>query len=87
MNRSLISYDTILAAKNGDSDDMQQILRHYGPYIASFSKRTFLDEYGNRYEFVDEYIRQRIEAKLMQSIMYIFYPYKQPCAINGKDMV
>ncbi len=74
----LIPYDTILAAKNGDSDAMQQVLRHYGPYIASFSKRTFKDEYGNRYDFVDEDIRQRIEAKLMKSIIEDFNPYKQP---------
>ncbi len=74
----LIPYDTILAAKNGDSDVMQQVLRHYGPYIASFSKRTFKDEYGNRYDFVDEDIRQRIEAKLMKSIIEDFNPYKQP---------
>ncbi len=78
MPNALVSYQTILAAKNGSSDAMQHILQHYGAYIASFSKRTFSDEYGNRYEYVDEDIRQRIEAKLMYQIIYYFDPYKLP---------
>ncbi len=74
----LISYETILAAKAGDSEAMQTILKHYAPYIAAHSKRALFDEYGNRYEVVDEEIRQRIEAKLMSSIIFDFDPYKQP---------
>lgn len=69
---SLVAYQVILAAKAGESAAMNAILGHYRPYIASFSKRTFYDEYGNRYELVDEDIRQRIEAKLMQQIIYKF---------------
>ena len=46
----LISYETIVAAKGGDSEAMCQILRHYEPYIICCSQRTFYDEYGNRYQ-------------------------------------
>lgn len=73
-----IPYSTILAAKTGDSEALHKILRHYSSYIASFSKRAFFDEYGNRYELVDEDCRQRIEAKLMYQIIYKFDPYKIP---------
>lgn len=69
---SKISYACIAAAKNGDAEAMTQILQHYRPYIAAVSKRSFFDEYGNRYEFVDDSIRQRIEARLMYMIIYHF---------------
>ncbi len=75
---NLVPFDTILAAKAGDNEAMQAILKHYASYIASYSKRTLVDEYGNRYEVVDEEIRQRIEAKLMFQIIYHFNPYKMP---------
>ena len=36
------------------------------------------DEYNNGYEFIDEEIRQRIEAKLMIQIVYKFDPTRMP---------
>lgn len=66
------SYACIAAAKQGDAEAMAHILRHYRPYISAFSKRSFFDKYGNRYEFVDDSIRQRIEARLMYMIIYHF---------------
>lgn len=73
-----IPYATIVSAKAGDAEAMAAILRHYAPYIASYSKRTFYDEYDSRYELVDETIRQRIEAKLMLQIVYRFDPTRLP---------
>lgn len=75
-----IPHSTILAAKAGDSEALQKILRHYSSYIAFFSKRGGFDEYGNHYELVDEEIRQRIEAKLMYQIIYKFDPSRLPDA-------
>lgn len=77
-----IGYQTILAAKAGDSEAISSILRHYAAYISAHSKRPFFDEYGNRYELVDEEIRQRIEAKLIYQIVNKFDPYKSP----GEDI-
>lgn len=74
----LIPYQTILAAKAGDSEAMTTIMRHYAHYIAYYSRRTFYDKYGNRYELVDEDIKQRIEAKLMYQIIYKFDPTQFP---------
>lgn len=73
-----ISYPSIVAAKHGDPEAMDQILRHYRPYIVSLSKRSFYDESGFRHEFVDDSIRQRIEARLMYKIIYHFDPAKLP---------
>lgn len=67
-----ISYYCIVAAQHGNIDAMEQILQHYRPYIATLSKRSFFDEYGNRYEYVDDIICQRIEAHLMYKIIFHF---------------
>lgn len=71
-------YQMILAAKTGDQEALTAVLRHYTTYIAFLSKRPFYDEYGNRYEFVDEGIRKNIEAKLLFQIVYKFDPNKLP---------
>ena len=76
-------FQMILAAKSGDPDALSAIVQHYSPYIASLSKRPFYDELGNRYEFVDEDIRQQIENRLMLQIIYKFDPHKLP---DGKKL-
>lgn len=73
--KKLIPYAVIVAAKNGDSEAMSQILRHYEPYIIRCSKRTLYDEYGNQYQVVDEEIKNRIQSKLMYQIVYDFDPF------------
>lgn len=75
---NLISYQVILAAKSGDSEALTDILQHYSGYICYYSKRTFYDKYGNRYELIDEDIKQRIEAKLMFQIIYKFDTTRLP---------
>lgn len=77
-SEKLIPYEVIIGAKNGDSEAMSQILRHYEPYIARCSQRTLYDEYGNQYQVVDEEIKNRIQAKLMFQIIYDFDPFRQP---------
>ena len=75
-----ISYQTIVAAKAGDSLAMTMILRHYSNYINYYSRRTYIDKFGNRYEIVNEEIKQRVEAKLMYQIIDRFDPTKLPQA-------
>ncbi len=74
----LIPFEVIVAAKGGDGEAMRQILRHYEPYIARCSRRTFYDEYGNQYQVVDDEIKNRIQAKLMYQLIYDFNPFKLP---------
>ena len=73
-----IPLQTILVAKSGASEALAEILRHYEPYIASCAKRPFYDEYGNRYDVINEDIRQQLESKLMLQIVYKFDPEKLP---------
>lgn len=75
-----VSYQTIVAAKAGDSLAMAKILRHYSGYINYYSRRTYIDKFGNHYEMVNEEIKQRIEAKLMYQIIDHFDPTKLPQA-------
>lgn len=77
-NKALISYETILVAKTGNSEAINQILQHYEPYIARCAQRTFHDDYGNQYQVVDTEIKNRIIAKLMFQIIYAFDPFKLP---------
>ena len=48
-----IPYETIVAAKSGDSDAIAEIVRHYEPYISHFAKRVMYDEGGVAHEVID----------------------------------
>lgn len=80
----LIPYEVIVAAKGGDNEAMSQILHHYEPYIIRCSQRIFYDEYGNRYQVVDEEIKNRIQAKLMYQLIYDFNPFRLPAGESQK---
>ena len=49
-----IAYETICAAKGGDTAALDEILRHYERYILHFCRRVFDDEYGILRAVVDE---------------------------------
>ena len=78
MNRKLISYSVIVAAKNGDSEAMNEILTHNAGRIDSFSRRLQLDEYGNLRSVVDTEIRNRIIAKIIDRVIFDFDPCRLP---------
>ena len=75
MNRSkhkgkeLPSLSVIRAAQAGDAEAMDCILRYYEGYINKLSTRKFHDEYGHTYEGLDEYMKRRLEIKLIHSIV------------------
>lgn len=73
-----ITIKTILAAKAGESAALEAIARYYAPYIANLSKRPFYDEYGSRYDLIDDDIRHHIESRLLFQIVYSFDPKKLP---------
>lgn len=73
-----IPYATILAVKHGRQEAMTAILRHYEKYIIHYATRTYYDRFGNAHCFLDEDIRQIIEATLMRHIIYRFDPYRLP---------
>lgn len=80
-----VSYATILLAKQGNPEAMRAILRHYSAYIKRCSTRIGYDQFGNSCRFLDEDIRQDIEAVLMQQIIYRFDPYRLPAGETIED--
>ena len=59
----------IHAASSGDSEAMEQVLRYYEGYIFKLCTRTLYDEDGYPHVCVDEYMKRRLEIKLIQSIV------------------
>ena len=67
--RGLLPFPVILAATKGDPDAMKIVLQHYQSYIAYLSMKKIRDENGNTYWGIDEDLRERLLAKLMQAVL------------------
>jgi hypothetical protein len=65
----LVSYPVIVLAASGDVDAINDVLKHYGGYIAALSTRQLFDESGNLHLCVDEALRRRLETKLITKIL------------------
>ena len=65
----MVSFPIIVAATDGDIEAVNQIVKHYGGYIAKRSLRPMKDEYGNQHMVVDETLRRRIETRLITKIL------------------
>ena len=77
-SKPMIAYPTILAATQGDPEEVQTILRYYAPYILHFSKCSAQLEDGIIYSYVNHEVKQQIEAKLMYGIVTQFDPFSLP---------
>ena len=66
---SLIPYATIRAASQGDADAINTDLQHYEGYIARLSLRPMRNSYGCTRLCVDEFMRRRLEIKLIAGIL------------------
>ena len=53
----------------GDAMAMEQVLRYYAGYINKLCTRTLYDSNGIPYVCVDEYMKHRLELKLIHSII------------------
>lgn len=67
--RGLLPFPVILAATKGNPDAMKVVLQHYQSYIAHLSMTKIRDENGNTYWGIDEDLRERLQAKLMQAVL------------------
>ena len=65
----LLPFHTIKAATNGDIEAINRVLKHYEGYIAKLATRKMYDEYGNVHYCVDKTLRDRLEAKLLKTIL------------------
>jgi len=64
-----LSFSTIQAAIDGDTNAINRIVDHYGGYISKLSTRLLFDQYGNIYRYVDEDMRRQLQTKLITKIL------------------
>ena len=67
--RALLPMPVIEAARAGDAEAVERVLRYYEGYINKLCTRTLYDEYGYSYECVDEYMKHLLEIKLIHAIV------------------
>ena len=59
----MIPYPVIEAAVHGETDAVNEVIRHYSGYIATLCRRTGCDKNGNYCTYVDEELRRRLETR------------------------
>ena len=67
--RVLLPMDAIEAARAGDPLAVERVLRYYDRYINKICTRTLYDTNGLPYIGIDEYMKQRMQAKLVEAIV------------------
>lgn len=56
------------AACAGDADAIDRVLRHYDGYINKLCVQKYIDANGDVHYDVDEYMKRRLQIKLIYSI-------------------
>lgn len=59
----------IEAARAGDTEAMEQVLCYYDGYINKLCTRMLYDNYGQPHVCVDEYMKHRLQNKLIYAIV------------------
>ncbi|WP_314874622.1 helix-turn-helix domain-containing protein [Stomatobaculum longum] len=57
------------AACAGDIQAVERVLRYYDGYINKLCTRTLYDSYGQPHICIDEYMKLRLQIKLIHSIV------------------
>ena len=68
-HREPVEYEIIQTAIRGDVDSINQIITYFQPYINARCKRRFKDEFGQEQYVTDEYMKRRLETKLITKIL------------------
>ena len=68
-NYPLVPFPLIVKAADGNSEAINQIIRHYRGYMTKRSLRLMKDEYGNQSMVVDVVLRGRMETRLITKIL------------------
>ncbi len=68
-HRELLPLVVSDAARSGDADAVEQVLRYYEGYINKLCTRTFYDDTGCPHTCLDEYMKSRLENKLIRAIV------------------
>ena len=67
----LLPLSVIEAARAGDAEAVERVLRYYEGYINKLCTQTLYDPDGQPHVCVDEYMKRRLEIKLISSIVTI----------------
>lgn len=67
--REMPEFETIQSAIEGDAEAINQILSYFQPLIKSECKREYRDEFGRIHYVADEYMKRRMETKLITKIL------------------
>ena len=67
--RELLPLAVSDAAQARDTDAVEQVLRYYEGYINKLCTRTGYDESGCPHVCLDEYMKSRLENKLIRAIL------------------
>ena len=67
--RELLTLAVSDAARAGDTNAVEQVLRYYEGYINKLCTRTVYDESGCPHACLDEYMKSRLENKLIRAIL------------------
>lgn len=67
--RVLLTMDVIEAARAGDPLALESILRYYDRYINKICTRTLYGKDGLPHTGIDEYMKHRLQAKLVEAIV------------------
>lgn len=67
--RELLPYSVIEAARAGEADAVDRVLRYYDGYINKLCTRKLYDEYDQPHVRVDEFMKHRLQIKLIHSIV------------------
>ena len=59
----------IEAAHAGDAGAVEQVLQYYNGYINKLCTRTLYDGSGQPHICIDEYMKRRLQIKLIHSIV------------------
>ena len=68
-HRELPEFEIIQVAIEGDAEAINQILSYFQPFINSECKREYKDEFGRIHYVTDEYMKRRLETKLITKIL------------------
>ena len=67
--RELLPLSVIEAARAGDPLAMERILRYYDGYMNKLCTRTLYELDGSPHVRVDEYMKHRLQSKLIRAIL------------------
>lgn len=59
----------IEAARAGDAGAVEQVLQYYNSYINKLCTRTLYDLDGTPHVRVDEYMKRRLQSRLIRAIL------------------